>query len=85
MPEFKEPNVAIDQSNVIPSPMSCRVSSVKAQIGDKVKKGDVLMVVDAMKMEHAVKAPRDAVMKKICLSEGQLVGEKKPLIELFDV
>lgn len=71
-------------SMVISSPMSCRVSTVKVKAGQSVKKGEVIMVLEAMKMEHLIKAPRDAKIKKICFIEGQLVGEKKPLVEFSE-
>lgn len=70
--------------NLILSPMSCRVSSVKVKLGDVVKTGETLMIVEAMKMEHLIKAPRGGIVKKVHYSEGQLVGEKKSLVELGD-
>ena len=70
-----------EQTNSVQSPMPCRVSSVPVKIGDNVKKGGILMVVEAMKMEHVIKAPRDVKVTKIYFTEGQLVGEKKQLVE----
>lgn len=62
--------------------MSCKVSSVRVKQGQKVQKGDVLMIVEAMKMEHVIRAPRAAVIGKLHFKEGQIVGEKKVLVEL---
>ncbi|PJF18830.1 3-methylcrotonyl-CoA carboxylase [Paramicrosporidium saccamoebae] len=70
--------------NSVLSPMPCRVSQVPIKVGDRVKKGGVLMIVEAMKMEHIIKAPMDVKIAKINYSEGQLVGEKKQLIEFSD-
>lgn len=71
-----------DTDSVIQSPMSCRVSAVRVSQGQRVQKGDVLMVVEAMKMEHVIRAPRAATVGRLHYRDGQVVGEKKPLIEL---
>lgn len=71
-----------DVNSVISSPMSCKVSSVRVKQGQRVQKGDVLMIVEAMKMEHVIRAPRTAVIGKLYFKEGQIVGEKKTLVEL---
>ena len=70
-----------ERENSVLSPMPCRVSQVPVKVGEVVKKGGILMIVEAMKMEHVIKAPRDVKITKICFSEGQLAGEKKQLIE----
>lgn len=64
------------------SPMPCRVSQISVSEGQKVEKGSILMTVEAMKMEHVIKASREGTVKKIFFKEGELVGEKKMLIEL---
>ena len=40
------------------------------------------MVVEAMKMEHVIRAPRDATVGRLYYKDGQIVGEKKILVEL---
>lgn len=62
--------------------MPCRVSQVMVSEGQKVEKGSILMVVEAMKMEHVIKAPAEGTVKQILFREGDLVGEKKTLLEL---
>lgn len=71
-----------ETSKSVLSPMPCRVCHIRVKSGDEVKKGDVLMIVEAMKMEHVVKAPQDGEIRKIFYKEGQLVGERKVLVEL---
>jgi len=44
-------------------------------VGDKVEEGDVLMIVESMKMEIPVTAPEDGVVKEVCVTEGALVAE----------
>ena len=48
-------------------------------IGDRVKKGQVLGIVEAMKMMNEVKAPADGVIKAVCVTEGTLVEYSQTL------
>lgn len=55
------------------SPISGKVVNVKIKRDDKVKKDDVLMVIEAMKMEYLIRAPHDGVVKKINFKENDQV------------
>lgn len=55
------------------APMLGEVIDVKVKQGDKVKKGDPLVVVSAMKMEMVVNAPIDGVVKEMAVSSGSHV------------
>lgn len=63
------------------SPISGTIVSVKVQKGTKVKKDDVIMVIEAMKMEYLIRAPYDGVIAKINFKEkeqieiGQITAE----------
>lgn len=48
-------------------------------VGQKVQKGDALILLEAMKMEHIIRAPDDVIVKEILYKAGDLVGEKKNL------
>jgi biotin carboxyl carrier protein len=52
-----------------------KVLRVIASVGDSVKQGDVLLVVEAMKMENEIKAPADGTVKEVPVTEGQRVVE----------
>jgi biotin carboxyl carrier protein len=67
-------------SNHVTSPMPGKVIKVLAGVGDRVKKGDVLLIIEAMKMENAVTAPRDTVIEKINVSVNDRVETSTPLI-----
>ncbi len=60
------------------SPISGKVVKVNVDEGDEVKTGDVLMVIEAMKMEYLIKAPWDGEITKVNFTEGAQVeiGEK---------
>lgn len=51
------------------SPISGKVVSIKVKNGDKVKKGDVLMIIEAMKMEYLIRAPYNGKVKKVNFKE----------------
>lgn len=64
------------------SPMPATVVQVLTQAGSAVRAGDTLVVLEAMKMELAIRAPADAVVKAVHCREGDLVRPDTPLIEL---
>jgi acetyl/propionyl-CoA carboxylase alpha subunit len=55
------------------SPISGKVVSVKVKEGDSVKKGEVLMVIEAMKMEYLIRAPYTGKVKKVNFKEKDQV------------
>jgi biotin carboxyl carrier protein len=64
------------------APMPATVSAIKVKVGDPVVTGDVLVMLEAMKMELPVKAPRDGRVAAINCREGELVQPGIPLVEL---
>jgi 3-methylcrotonyl-CoA carboxylase alpha subunit len=64
------------------APMPGRIISVRASAGAAVAKGDVLVVLEAMKMEHAVRAPKDGTVTRVLVAEGQMVGLGDVLVEM---
>jgi biotin carboxyl carrier protein len=68
--------------NEVLSPMTGRIFSITVAVGDQVNKGDVVAIVEAMKMENPMKSPRDGVVKEILVSEGDVVEAKSILLTL---
>ena len=64
------------------SPISGKVVSVKVKNGDSVKKGDVLMVIEAMKMEYLIRAPFDGKVKKVNFKEKDQIEIGQSTVEL---
>jgi 3-methylcrotonyl-CoA carboxylase alpha subunit len=55
------------------APMPGRVRRIVAKAGSRVARGDVILILEAMKMEHAIRAPRAGTVEKIFHAEGDLV------------
>jgi 3-methylcrotonyl-CoA carboxylase alpha subunit len=68
--------------NVIKAPMHGRVLELLAGIGDRVAVGQRLAVIEAMKMEHTLRAPFAAVVKEVPVSTGAQVMEGAPIMVL---
>ena len=68
--------------NNVVAPMPGRIISVNISVGDRVKAGDPLVVMEAMKMETTLEAPRDGVVKSVNTSVDALVSGDAVLIEL---
>ena len=61
-------------SATISAPMPGKVLEVKVKAGDAVKAGDVLMILEAMKMQNEIMAPADGTISDVRVSAGQTVG-----------
>ncbi|ACO81047.1 acetyl-CoA carboxylase, biotin carboxylase [Azotobacter vinelandii CA] len=64
------------------APMNGSIVRVLVAAGQKVEAGAPLVVLEAMKMEHSIRAPRAGVVKGLYCREGELVGEGATLVEL---
>ena len=61
--------------------MGGRIVSIKAKPGDKIAKGEVILVYEAMKMENDVVAEKDVTVKRIFVQPDEVVGADAPLME----
>jgi len=65
------------------APMPGRVTQLLVQAGDAVRRGEPLMIIEAMKMEHTVAAPVDGIVDAVRFAVGDLVDEGAELIALI--
>lgn len=66
----------------IKAPMPGKVLDVVVNEGDEVKKGDAILILEAMKMENVLKAEGDCVIKKVLVGTQESVEKNQILIEL---
>ncbi len=69
-----------DDSRTISSPMPGKVVKIPVEVGDRVKGGDTVIIVSAMKMESEYKVKQDRVVKEIMVKEGDTIDGNQPLI-----
>lgn len=55
------------------SPMPGKIFKILKEAGSEVKKGEAILILEAMKMEHSIRSDKDGKVKKICFQVGQLV------------
>lgn len=67
---------------VMKAPIPGSVSEVKVKPGEAVKRGQVLLLLEAMKMQNEIMAPSDGVVEEIYVSQGQTVNTGDPLLKL---
>jgi biotin carboxyl carrier protein len=71
-----------NKTNVIKSPMPGLVLQIMTEVGQRVNKGETMLILEAMKMENTIKAPSDAVIKSIHVGKGAAIEKGQLLIEL---
>ncbi|KPD11056.1 pyruvate carboxylase [Phaeobacter sp. 11ANDIMAR09] len=76
------PKAEAGNANHIGAPMPGVVATVAAVAGNEVKEGDLLLTIEAMKMETGIHAERDAVIKAVHINAGRQIDAKDLLIEL---
>jgi 3-methylcrotonyl-CoA carboxylase alpha subunit len=70
-----------DPSGRLVSPLPGAVIQVLIKDGEAVQKGQALMVIEAMKMEHTISAPQSGTVKRIYFAAGEQVAEGAQLLE----
>jgi acetyl/propionyl-CoA carboxylase alpha subunit len=72
------------KAGVITAPMPGKVTRVAVQAGDKVEKGQALVVMEAMKMEYTLEADRDGKVEEVGAHAGKQVALGEVLVRLGD-
>jgi len=71
-------------AGLVKAPMPGRVVRILVEPGQQVKSGEGIVVVEAMKMENELSAPRDGVVTQVHVSEGDTVESGAALIQVGD-
>jgi biotin carboxyl carrier protein len=72
-----------EKEKCILAPMPAKVVKVNCKAGERVRRGDVLIILEAMKMENEILSPTDGVVKEVCVVEGTTVSHEDTMI-LFE-
>lgn len=67
--------------NVLVSPLPGTVIEIFVKPGEQVESGQVVLIVEAMKMKNSIRSVRGGVVKSVLVSAGQTVAHKQPLLE----
>ena len=81
VPRFLEPGNEVPEGGLV-APMPGKVIEVRVNKGDKVKAGDTLIIIEAMKMEHSIKATENGKVTKLMVSLNQQVDNGATLLVL---
>jgi biotin carboxyl carrier protein len=76
------PPVAAAGPSVMKSPLPGKILKVHAAPGKSFKRGDTLLIIEAMKMENEILAPRDCVVAEVFVETNQSVKTSEPLLRL---
>ena len=79
---MKRKSAGHDHASELAAPMPGLVRAVNVNEGDMVIKGQTLLLLEAMKMEIRVQAPKEGVVKKLLVKQGQTVEREQILIEV---
>lgn len=71
-----------NRSSIITAPMPGIIFKVNVNAGDQIKKGQVLLILETMKMENEIVAPNDGAIASVNVSEGALVNVGDVLLSL---
>ncbi|UTW65225.1 acetyl-CoA carboxylase biotin carboxyl carrier protein subunit [bacterium SCSIO 12643] len=74
-------NMAVKKVSEIKSPMPGLVLDVLVEPGDQIKKGDQVLILEAMKMENVIKSQSDATVKSVRIEKGVAVEKSQILVE----
>ncbi|MBQ9636466.1 MAG: biotin/lipoyl-binding protein [Prevotella sp.] len=70
----------VNTQNAVKAPLPGVITDIKVSVGQEVKKGDVVIVLEAMKMANNLEAERDGKVTAICVKMGENVMEDAPLV-----
>ncbi|WP_077195867.1 biotin/lipoyl-containing protein [Prevotella ihumii] len=70
----------VNTSNAVKAPLPGTITSIEVAIGQEVKAGDTLVVLEAMKMQNNIEAEKDGKVTAVVVKVGQAVLEDEPLV-----
>lgn len=80
-PKKAEFPAAASNEKVLPAPLPGTVTEIFVKPGDEIKSGQVVCVIEAMKMKNSIRSTREGKIAAALASAGQTVNHKQPLLE----
>ena len=80
--KFMPPRRAASDNPNIEAPLSGKIVAIKVEVGDKVRPGQDLLIIEAMKMENIVLAEREGVVAELLVQVGENVSAKQELVRI---
>lgn len=74
------PAANVNTGNAIKAPLPGVITSIEVAVGQEVKAGDTVVVLEAMKMANNIEADKDGKVTAICVKQGENVLEDAPLV-----
>lgn len=74
------PAAAANAAGAVKAPLPGTITGISVEVGQEVKAGDTLVVLEAMKMANNIEAEKDGKVTAICVKVGQAVMEEDPLV-----
>lgn len=69
-------------ANTVPAPLPGNINEIRFSAGQSVKAGDVVIILEAMKMENEIVAPRAGTLTKVHVQKGAVVNTGDPLFDI---
>ena len=74
------PSANVNTNNAGKAPLPGTITGINVEVGQEVKAGDTVLVLEAMKMANNIEAEKDGKVTAICVKVGQAVLEEDPLV-----
>ncbi len=80
--KYLEKNKSKSRNELVAAPMPGKIVDVLIEIGDKVKEGESLIILEAMKMQNEIGSPASGTVSKIFIKVGDIVNKEDVLVEI---
>lgn len=74
------PAANVNTNNAVKAPLPGTITAINVEVGQEIKAGDAVVVLEAMKMANNIEAEKDGKITAICVKVGQSVLEEDPLV-----
>lgn len=78
--EASDDAAQVNAANAVKAPLPGTITSIEVAVGQEVKAGDTVVVLEAMKMQNSIEAEKDGKVTAIAVKVGQAVLEDDPLV-----